>query len=119
MSKPQVKLVNLGLKSYLPTWKIQQKLVEKVKNDRKSENFLVLVEHNPVFTTGIRTNVYDSKWVILPIVFFYNSKRHMYRVKMKTSLTTRRCLTKGYTLLLISENVSSILPAVFYALKVC
>jgi len=60
MSKPQVKLVNLGLKSYLPTWKIQQKLVEKVKNDRKSENFLVLVEHNPVFTTGIRTNVYDS-----------------------------------------------------------
>ena len=74
MSKPQVKLVNLGLKSYLPTWKIQQKLVEKVKNDRKSENFLVLVEHNPVFTTGIRTNVYDSKWVILPIVFFYNSK---------------------------------------------
>ena len=70
MSKPQVKLVNLGLKSYLPTWKIQQKLVEKVKNDRKSENFLILVEHNPVFTTGIRTNVYDSKWVILPIVFF-------------------------------------------------
>ena len=69
MSKPQVKLVNLGLKSYLPTWKIQQKLVEKVKNDRKSENFLVLVEHKPVFTTGIRTNVYDSKWVILPIVF--------------------------------------------------
>ena len=68
-SRPQVKLVKLGLKSYLPTWKIQQKLVEIVKNDRKSENFLVLVEHNPVFTTGIRTNVYDSKWVILPIVF--------------------------------------------------
>ena len=67
MSKPQVKLVNLGLKSYLPTWRIQQKLVEKVKNDRKSENFLVLVEHNPVFTTGICTNVYDSKWVILTI----------------------------------------------------
>ena len=98
MSKPQVKLVNLGLKSYLPTWKIQQKLVEKVKNDRKSENFLVLVEHNPVFTTGIRTNVYDSKWVILPIVFSIIKKALMYRVKMKTSLTTLRCLLKGYTL---------------------
>ena len=79
MSKPQVKLVNLGLKSYLPTWKIQQKLVEKVKNDRKSENFLVLVEHNPVFTTGIRTNVYDSKWVILPIAYLQKQfKAHMY-----------------------------------------
>ena len=65
MSKPQVKLVKLGLKSYLPTWKIQQTLVEKVKLDRKSENFLVLVEHNPVYTTGIRTNVYDVKWVNL------------------------------------------------------
>ena len=59
-AKPQVKLVKLGLRSYLPTWKIQQKLVEKVKSDRKSENFLILVEHNPVYTTGIRTNVYDS-----------------------------------------------------------
>jgi len=59
MSKPQVKLVKLGLKSYLPTWKIQQTLVEKVKLDRKRENYLVLVEHNPVYTTGIRTNVYD------------------------------------------------------------
>jgi len=56
---PQVKLVNLGIKSYLPTWKIQQELVEKVKNDRKSKNFLVLVEHNPVYTTGIRTKGYD------------------------------------------------------------
>jgi len=59
-SRPQVKLVNLGVKSYLPTWKIQQELVEIVKNDRKSENFLVLVEHSPVYTTGIRTKGYDS-----------------------------------------------------------
>jgi len=59
-SRPQVKLVKLGLKSYLPTWKIQQKLVDIVKNDRKSENFLVLVEHSPVYTTGIRTKGYDS-----------------------------------------------------------
>ena len=66
---PQVKLVNLGLKSYLPTWKIQQELVEVVKNDRKSENFLVLVEHNPVYTTGIRTNGYDSMFVILTAHF--------------------------------------------------
>ena len=68
-TRPQVKLVNLGLKSYLPTWKIQQKLVEIVKNDRKSENFLVLVEHFPVYTTGIRTKGYDSKWVILTLFF--------------------------------------------------
>ena len=58
--KPQVQIVKLGLKSYLPTWKIQQTLMQKVKNGRK-DNFLVLVEHNPVYTTGIRTNVYDAK----------------------------------------------------------
>ena len=54
--KPQVQIVKLGLKSYLPTWKIQQTLMQKVKNGRK-DNFLVLVEHNPVYTTGVRTNV--------------------------------------------------------------
>lgn len=58
--KPQVQIVKLGLKSYLPTWKIQQTLMQKVKKGRK-DNFLVLVEHNPVYTTGIRTNVYDAK----------------------------------------------------------
>ena len=57
--RPQVNLVKLGLKSYLPTWKIQQNLQEIVKKGRK-DNFLVVCEHNPVYTTRIRTNVYDS-----------------------------------------------------------
>ena len=58
MMRPQVKLVKLGLKSYLPTWNLQKELVNKVKTEGQ-ENYLILVEHKPVFTTGIRTNVYD------------------------------------------------------------
>merc|ERR1711992_348039 len=56
---PKVNLIKLGLKSYMPSWKIQQHLLETVKKGRK-DNFLILCEHNPVYTTGIRTNVYDS-----------------------------------------------------------
>ncbi len=60
LKKAQVSLVNLGLKSYLPTWKIQQDLVNKVKNSSSEENFLVLVQHSPVYTTGLRNNGYDE-----------------------------------------------------------
>lgn len=43
----------------MPTWKLQQNLVEKIKNGGQ-ENYLILVEHEPVYTTGIRSNVYDQ-----------------------------------------------------------
>ena len=56
--KPLVKLLRLGLRAYEPTWKFQKQLVEKVKSERK-DNFLIFVEHSPVYTTGIRSNVYD------------------------------------------------------------
>ena len=57
--KPLVKLLRLGLRAYEPTWKFQKQLVEKVKSERK-DNFLIFVEHSPVYTTGIRSNVYDD-----------------------------------------------------------
>ena len=59
MIKPRVQLLKLGLRSYMPTWTLQKELVAKVKGT-KNQNYLILVEHNPVYTTGIRTNVYDS-----------------------------------------------------------
>merc|ERR1712062_610462 len=40
-------------------WKFQKQLVEKEKSERK-DNFLIFVEHSPVYTTGIRSNVYDD-----------------------------------------------------------
>ena len=59
MIKPRVQLLKLGLRSYMPTWTLQKELVAKVKGT-KNQNYLILVEHNPVYTTGIRTKVYDS-----------------------------------------------------------
>ena len=60
MSKPPVQLVKLGLKSYMPTWKLQQDLVKKVKSSQ-NVNYLVLVEHKPVYTTGIRSSGYSNE----------------------------------------------------------
>ena len=67
LPKPLVNLVHLGITKYLPTLKLQQHLVQKVKLSRPSmvgnsssdnyyENasFLLLLEHYPVYTTGIR-----------------------------------------------------------------
>ena len=58
MIKPKVQLLKLGLKSYLPTWNLQKQLVNTVKQSN-NQNYLIFVEHKPVYTTGIRTKVYD------------------------------------------------------------
>ena len=57
--KPRVQLLKLGLRSYVPTWNLQKELVSKVKQSN-DQNYLIFVEHKPVYTTGIRSNVYDS-----------------------------------------------------------
>ena len=57
--KPIVNLIKLGLRQYELTWKLQKQLVNKVKNERK-DNFLIFVEHSPVYTTGIRSESYDK-----------------------------------------------------------
>ena len=59
IKKPLVKLLRLGLQRYEPTWRLQQELVNKVKEQRK-DNYLIFVEHQPVYTTGIRTHTYDK-----------------------------------------------------------
>lgn len=76
--KPIVNLVRLGRTKYLPTLKLQHYLVEKVKNSRakvademekmnvpKSHNmytnYLLILEHDPVYTTGIRNRNEYSK----------------------------------------------------------
>ena len=70
--KPLVSLIRLGRTKYLPALKLQHFLVEKVKASRKivatselncnnndnpngnSPNYLLILEHEPVYTTGIR-----------------------------------------------------------------
>lgn len=69
--KPLVRLIRLGRTKYLPTLKLQHHLVEKVKASRQivatseprnhdihdignSLNYLLILEHEPVYTTGIR-----------------------------------------------------------------
>ena len=67
LPKPLVNLVHLGITKYLPTLKLQQHLVQKVKLSRPSvvgnsssdnycenANFLLILQHYPVYTTGIR-----------------------------------------------------------------
>ena len=70
--KPLVSLIRLGRTKYLPALKLQHYLVEKVKASRQivttsepitnnndkpvgnSLNYLLILEHEPVYTTGIR-----------------------------------------------------------------
>lgn len=62
-----VSLLNLGRLGYSQALKIQQRLVTAHLNtetaDNKSKNVLILVEHNPVYTIGIRTNEYSDEEV--------------------------------------------------------
>ena len=65
-SKPVVNLVRLGCTNYMPVLKLQQELAEKIKRSRPSEvcqrrgqenvgeNYLLVLEHNPVYTVGMR-----------------------------------------------------------------
>ena len=59
IKKPVVHLLRLGLQRYEPIWKLQMDLVKKVKNERK-DNYLIFVEHLPVYTTGIRSDSYSK-----------------------------------------------------------
>ena len=72
--RPIVSLVRLGRVRYLPALKLQQYLVEqvtasrqKVANELKmnssyqSVNYLLILEHDPVYTTGIRNRDQYSK----------------------------------------------------------
>ena len=66
-SKPVVNLVRLGRTKYLPALKLQQSLAEKIKNlrpksaegqirkdDTMKENYILVLEHEPVYTIGMR-----------------------------------------------------------------
>ncbi|OQR78366.1 putative lipoyltransferase 2 [Tropilaelaps mercedesae] len=60
--RPTVRLLVLGRMSYLDALNVQRELATKIKSQQKKgvdpDNTLVLVEHSPVYTIGIRTNAY-------------------------------------------------------------
>jgi len=66
--RPLVKLLNLNQMCYRKALEIQMKTVVKVQKSLESgesvdkiENTLILVEHKPVYTIGIRTKLYNDK----------------------------------------------------------
>ena len=57
-----INIVNIGLKDYQETYKIQKELVKK-RHEGKIPDTLILVEHPPVFTigrSGSRKNIHVS-----------------------------------------------------------
>lgn len=60
--KPAVRLVCLGRMPYLDALKVQHDVATKIKIQQKKganpENTLILVEHTPVYTVGIRIKNY-------------------------------------------------------------
>ena len=67
LAKPVVNLVRLGCIKYTPALKLQQILTEKIKRmrpkvaqttirkfDTMKENYILVLEHTPVFTVGLR-----------------------------------------------------------------
>ena len=50
------RFIDLGRKSYREVWKQQEELLETVKEQKKqgerTSNYLLFVEHNPVYTLG-------------------------------------------------------------------
>ena len=65
MDKPCVKVLRLGRKSYADALRIQNDVAARIKNQleakSKPENTLILVEHEPVYTIGIRTKGYSTE----------------------------------------------------------
>jgi len=53
-----VSILNLGRLCYRKSLKVQERLVQSVKSGGPST--LILVEHPPVYTTGIRSKVYSA-----------------------------------------------------------
>ena len=64
MSKQLVSVLRLGRMRYLPALGVQNKLVARIQANiaegRESGNTVVLVEHPPVYTTGMRTREYSE-----------------------------------------------------------
>ena len=64
INKQLVSVLKLGRMSYLPALAVQSKLVARIQSNiavgRESGNTLVLVEHTPVYTTGMRTREYSD-----------------------------------------------------------
>ena len=63
MEKPCVKLLRLGRRSYNDALRIQNDVATKIKNQLESktkpDNTIICVEHDPVYTIGIRTKDYS------------------------------------------------------------
>lgn len=55
-SRINVIVKDLGHQGYRKVWEMQERLLEEVKNnklnEKHTENYLLLVEHNPVYTLG-------------------------------------------------------------------
>lgn len=64
MSSNTVKILRFGALEYNRAYRVQEHLVNILKtgveNNKSHPNFLILLEHNPVYTTGIRTKEYSS-----------------------------------------------------------
>ncbi|XP_015788514.1 putative lipoyltransferase 2, mitochondrial [Tetranychus urticae] len=76
MSKPVVQVINLGRLNYAAAYKAQclarDKLIKQLNQESPSslplevnhyENKLLLVEHEPVYTTGVRRAPYDMQLI--------------------------------------------------------
>ena len=65
MLKPIVKIINLGRMNYMDALKIQfkyqTKLIDSVQAKRNVENYMIIVEHEPVYTIGIRSKGYTPE----------------------------------------------------------
>lgn len=57
LNRPTVKLIHLGRMRYLPALKFQESMVNRLQAG-EDNHFLILVEHDPVYTIGIRRNEY-------------------------------------------------------------
>lgn len=61
MNSRLVKLLKLGKVRYDPCFKLQNQLSESLKTIKNNEcGYLIIVEHEPVYTIGIRQQDYDS-----------------------------------------------------------
>ena len=64
MNRQLVSVLRLGRMSHLPALSVQTKLVTRIQANiaqgRESGNTVVLVEHPPVYTTGMRTREYSE-----------------------------------------------------------
>lgn len=59
MSKT-IKILSVGRLNYLPSLELQKLISEEVRN-KVLPNTLIAVEHNPVYTVGIRDKIYSSE----------------------------------------------------------